>query len=363
LGGDLNWDYRYCWLRDAAFTVRGMLELGHSEEAHGFTQWLLHATRLTQPRLEVLYDVFGRRPPKERVLSNLAGHGGASPVRVGNGAVDQLQLDVYGEVIDAVWRIACAGTKLDSESCSVIIGFGRYVCSHWEEADEGIWEPRSGRELHTHSAVLCWAALDRLIDLQQRGDVPSKHRALFEEHRARIRRVVEQRGFNSELDSYTATFDGHTVDATLLLLAWYGFADATAARMRSTFRRIRRELSPRPGLLYRYDPRESNEGAFGICSFWVAEYLARGGGTRDEAQREFERTLAFANDVGLFGEEIDADTGCALGNFPQTFTHVGLINAALALEAIATDEHPRPPTDHNSVGRSLVYRDGQEARA
>lgn len=332
LGGPHNWDYRYCWLRDAAFTVRGMLELGHTEEAEAFAYWLLHATRLTQPRLEILYDVFGRRPPKERTLEHLSGYDSSLPVRVGNGADTQTQLDCYGEVVDAVWRVACRAKKIDRDTSNTIVMFGRYVCTHWDAADDGIWEPRSGPKRHTHSHVLCWVVLDRLLDLMNLGLMPDKHRALFEKTRARIGEVVEQRGYCEEIGSYTAAFDDRAVDATALLFGWYGFRDPSSARMKSTFERLQTELSPGPGLLYRYDPTESGEGAFGICSFWMAEHLARGGGSREEAERELDATVAYANDVGLFAEEIDARTGRALGNFPQTFTHVGLINAALSLD-------------------------------
>ena len=332
LGGPHNWDYRYCWLRDASFTVRGMIALGHPEEAEGFTSWLLHTTRLTQPKLMVLYDVFGRLPGKEKVLAHLAGYGASRPVRVGNGADTQLQLDVYGEVLDAVWRIACADIALDRDTKQTILALGKFVCEHWDAADDGIWEPRSGKKRHTHSHVLCWVALERLLDLQRRGVVPMKHHALFQKHHQRIREVVEARGYSKSSDSYTSAFDEEPVDATSLLLGWYGFEEPSSPRMKSTFARIRKELSPGPGLLYRYDPSESNEGAFGICSFWLAEHLARGGGTIEEATRELDATVGYANDVGLFAEEIDALTGRALGNFPQTFTHVGLINAALSLE-------------------------------
>jgi GH15 family glucan-1,4-alpha-glucosidase len=331
-GGADNWDYRFCWLRDASFTLRGMLELGHGDEAEAFVAWLLHATRLTQPRLNVLYDVFGRSAPAERALAHLRGYGGASPVRIGNAADVQLQLDSYGEVIDAVWRMARAGRALDGVTCDVIVGFGRYVCRHWREPDEGIWEPRSGRRSHTHSLVLCWTALDRLLDLQRTSTLPDKYATLFDEQRTAIRELVEREGFDEETMSYTSELGGKEVDATALLFPWYGYVSHDAPRMRGTYARIVRELSPGPGLIYRYAGEIDGGGAFGISSFWAAEHLARGGGTKEEARAAFESTLAYANDLGLFAEEIDPRTGAALGNFPQTFTHVGLINAALSLE-------------------------------
>jgi GH15 family glucan-1,4-alpha-glucosidase len=334
-GAEHNWDYRFCWLRDASFTVRGMIELGHVGEASTFVSWLLHTTRLTQPRLNVLYDVFGRKPPAERELAHLRGYGGARPVRIGNAADRQLQLDSYGEVVDAVFRVAAAGTQLDRDTQNVLLGFARYVCAHWKEPDEGIWEPRSGRKLHTHSLVLCWTALDRVIELQRRGSLPPKHAAMFEEHRAAIRELVERAGFDARLMSYTSEIGGRDVDATALLFPWYGFTRHDSPRMRGTLARILEELSPAPGLVYRYADERNGGGAFGISSFWLAEHLALGGGTLEQAMAAFESTLAYANDVGLFAEEIEPSTGGALGNFPQTFTHVGLINAALSIASRA----------------------------
>ena len=337
IGGKHNWDYRFCWLRDAAFSVRGMLALGHRDVAEAFTGWLLYATRLTQPKLMILYDVYGRRPPKESELG-LAGYAGSRPARVGNGAAAQLQLDCYGEVVDAVWHVACARGQIDHETASTVEGFARYVCEHWREPDSGIWEPRTAPKQHTHSLALCWVALDRLLDLQQRGLLRSRHRVQFSRERDAIRAEIEKRGYDEELQSYTSELGGTELDATLLLLGWYGYAAPGSPRMQATYHAISGKLSPAPGLLYRYRNPGDLEGAFVICSFWIAEHLARGGGSYAEARAAFERTLAYANDVGLFAEEIDPVTGAALGNFPQNFSHVGLINAALSLVECAQRE-------------------------
>jgi GH15 family glucan-1,4-alpha-glucosidase len=332
IGGDLNWDYRFCWLRDAALTVRAFVALGCISEAHAFVSWLLHTTRLTQPELRVLYDVYGKAPAAERILEELAGHQRSRPVRVGNAAAAQRQLDVYGEVIDAVTHFVRAGGTLDRDTERMLCAFGEYVCRHWEEPDEGIWEPRSGRAQNTHSRVLCWTALDRLLQLHADGHVRRVPVTKFQENRERIRRVIEARGWNTGIGSYVSQLDGSDVDATQLLLPWYGFEDASSQRMRGTYRRIRARLGAGGALLYRYRTAESpGEGAFGICSFWGAEYVALGGGTIEEARDLFERVCAHANDVGLLAEEIDPATGAALGNFPQAFTHVGLINAAVTL--------------------------------
>jgi GH15 family glucan-1,4-alpha-glucosidase len=342
-GGDLNWDYRFCWLRDAALTVRALLGLGFEEEAEAFVSWMLHTTRLGYPQLRVLYDVYGRHPGRERTLPHLAGHGGARPVRVGNGAEGQLQLDVYGEVIDAVAHLVRSGRTLDTETQGLLRGLGEYVCGNWQRPDEGIWEPRSGPVAHTHSRVLCWVALDRLLALHRCGHLARAPVDQFARHRAAIRREVEERAWNASLGSYVAVLDGTELDASLLLLAWYGFEEAGSARMRATWRRVRERLGARDGLLHRYRNAESpGEGAFGACGFWGAEVLALGAGTAGEAREAFERLCRFANDVGLFAEEIDPAHGEALGNFPQAFTHVGLVNAALSLERRLRGSEPLP---------------------
>lgn len=333
VGGDLNWDYRFCWLRDAALTVRAMFGLGFREEADAFVSWLLHSTRLTQPELRVLYDVYGNQPAPERTLDHLAGHRGSRPVRIGNGAANQLQLDVYGEVIEAVAHFVRSGGTLDRDTQKMLCAFGEYVCRNWQRPDEGIWEPRSGARHHTHSRVLCWAALDRLLGMHAKGHLRGAPADLFERNRAAIRREVLERGWNAQLGSYVARLDGDELDAGLLLIPWYGFEDASSERMKATVRRIRERLGARDGLLYRYLGSDSaGEGAFGVCGFWGAEALAMGAGTAGEAREVFERLCGFANDVGLFAEEIDPRTGDGVGNFPQAFTHVGLINAALSLQ-------------------------------
>ena len=334
IGGDGNWDYRFCWLRDAALTTRALFGLGCRDEALAFVSWVLHTTRLTRPELRPLYDVYGCRPRPERTLDHLTGYRQSRPVRVGNAATEHLQLDVYGEVVEAVSLLVRAGETLDRETRRMLRAFGEYVCAHWREPDEGIWEPRSGRSHNTHSRVLCWTALDRLLELNAAGQLPHVAVADLERHRFAIRREVEGRGWSDARGSYVAQLDGQDVDAALLLLAWYGFEDAGSGRMTSTYARIRERLGARGDLLYRYRIGEApHEGAFGICSFWGAEYLALGGGTTEEAQASFDRLLQYQNDVGLFAEEIDPETGEALGNFPQAFTHIGLINAALSLSA------------------------------
>jgi GH15 family glucan-1,4-alpha-glucosidase len=211
--------------------------------------------------------------------------------------------------------------------------FGQYACENWMRPDHGIWEPRGPPRHHTHSRVLCWTALDRLLELHRMGLLPRLPAAKFEHNRALIRRDVEENSWNAALGSYTQVQGGDTVDASLLLLGWYGFENPSDPRMQATFETIRERLEIAPGLLNRNEQsRVAGEGAFGICAFWAAEHLARGGGSLAQAEAWFESLLPYANDVGIFAEEIDAATGAPLGNVPQAFTHVGLVSAALAIE-------------------------------
>ncbi len=348
LGGVRNWDYRYCWLRDASFTLRALFTLGYDEEAQAFLDWMLHATRLTWPELQVLYDVYGKAKLPEHELPHLAGYAGSRPVRIGNDAHNQLQLDVYGEVIDGIARFADLQGRFDHDTSRLLDGLGRTVCKRWREPDEGIWEGRSGRFHHTHSKALCWVALDRLIKMHEAGHLTISV-DLFRAHRDAIRAEIETHGYNTRLGSYTRTLDGNEVDASLLTLPLYGYVAATHPRMRSTCARMHERLA-RGSLLYRYetdtdDGLPPGEGAFGICSFWGVECAARGGDIAGATQT-FEQLLSYANDVGLLAEEIDPETGRALGNFPQAFTHVGLINAALTLAA-CRDEFARTNPDQS----------------
>ncbi len=350
IGGKRNWDYRFCWLRDASFTLRALFALGYEEEAVAFLGWMLHATRLTWPELQVLYNVFGEARLPETELTHLDGYRGSRPVRVGNNAYGQLQLDVYGEVLDAVWRFARRGGTLDRDTVKLLDGLGHTVCKRWREPDEGIWEGRSGREQYTHSKVLCWVALDRLVQLHDSGQLQICVDT-FRLERDEIRNEIERRGYNEALGSYTRTFDGDTLDAALLTLPLYGYLDAQHPRMRATCARVHERLAHGP-LVYRYqdvdDGLPAGEGPFGICSFWAVECLASGG-QAGEAGVAFEQLLGYANDVGLFAEEIDAESGAALGNFPQAFTHVGLINAALTLGEERTE--PLPPSPAAAITR------------
>lgn len=345
LGGDLNWDYRFCWTRDASMTVRALHSLGYEEEVDAFVSWMLHATALTRPEMGVLYDVWGRLPAKEEVLDHWSGYKGSRPVRLRNGASEQLQLDSYGEVIDAIIQYVRAGGTLDGETGRMLSDFGAFVCRHWEHPDSGIWEPRGEPRHYTHSKVLSWVALDRLIELHDRFGLRRMPIDRFRMNRDLLCASIREHGWNEQLQSYTQTYGGATADASLLLLSWYGFEDARAHRMRSTAQAIVERLSPGPGLLYRYEQsRVDGEGAFLICSFWLAELLARGAGSLPSARALFDVAVRYASPLGLMSEEVEPQSGEALGNYPQAFSHIGLVGAALAFEERATEERERGRT-------------------
>jgi GH15 family glucan-1,4-alpha-glucosidase len=331
-GGARNWDYRYCWLRDASLTVHAFVATGCLDEAGAFLDWLLHATRRTHPRLRVLYDVHGRAEIPERELDHLEGWRGARPVRVGNAAHDQLQLDAYGQVVVAAGEFVRGGGRLDPVQARYIAALGPVVCRLWREPDAGIWEMRGQPRHFTHSKVLCWAALDCLVRLMEEGVLPGDP-GPFRAEGARIAAFIEDRCLDPGR-GYTAAAGTSATDASLLTLPQYGYVDARDPRFRRTFETIDHELSVGDALLLRYRPGldglGGDEAAFGICSFWAVEALARMG-RRDEAHRRMRVLLSQASDLGFYAEELEPGTGRALGNYPQAFSHVGLILAAEAL--------------------------------
>jgi GH15 family glucan-1,4-alpha-glucosidase len=330
LGGDLNWDYRFAWLRDAAFTVHTLFGLGYKDDAEAFVNWLLHATNLTRPRLQVSYDVFGERPASERELSHLRGHADSRPVRIGNAASEQSQLDIYGEVVEAVSHFF-GEEKPDREMQKMLRQCGEYVCQHWREPDNGIWEERDRLRHYTHSRLMCWVTLDRLIEMQEHGRIEGVALEKCKTQRDAIRREIEAHSWNEKLGAYTQACGSEVMDASVLLLAYHGFEQASSPRMQATYQRMRDVLVPRPGLMHRNEQsRGRREGAFALCSFWETDFLIRSGRV-EEAREIFESALSYVNDVDLFAELIDPESGDALGNFPQGFTHLGVINAALSL--------------------------------
>jgi GH15 family glucan-1,4-alpha-glucosidase len=333
IGGVRNWDYRYCWLRDSAFTVRALLLLGYRHEAHAFSEWLLHATRLTHPELRILYNVYGETKIPEHELHDLDGYRASLPVRVGNAAHKQFQLDVYGEVVGALSLYRKSGGHFDRDSRNLLRGIAHVIMKRWHEPDDGIWEVRSGRSQHVHSKVMAWVGLDLIIELAEKYD---RIRISTEKARATANAIhswVTDLGYNTDLGAFTRTPNTTDFDAALLVIPLVRFLPPQDPRLVSTVEAIQRHLAEGE-LVYRYrgdDGLPGREGAFLICSFWLVEALARMS-RRDEAHTLFQRLLEHRNDVGLLSEEIDPASGALLGNFPQGFSHIGLINAALTLE-------------------------------
>jgi GH15 family glucan-1,4-alpha-glucosidase len=332
-GGERNWDYRFCWIRDSSFTLDALMRLGCPGEAESFFWWLLHASQLTKPRLQVLYRLDGGAQAPEREL-DLDGYRGSRPVRVGNGAADQEQLDIYGDLMQTAWLYAQAGGPIDRETGRRLAGMADYICEIWSAPDSGIWEVRGEPQHFTHSKMMCWVALDRAVHLAESGFLPQKGIVRWRHQADLIHDFVERRCWSDPLGSYVRSADSTELDASLLLGALMGFPSANDPMMSRTIDAIRLELG-HGVLLYRYsgdDGLRGGEGAFLCCSFWLADALALAG-RLPEAVELMEQLIAFANDVGLYAEEIDVESGEFLGNFPQGLVHLALINAAISIAA------------------------------
>jgi GH15 family glucan-1,4-alpha-glucosidase len=331
IGGERNWDYRFCWVRDSAFTLGALLELGCPSEAEAFFWWLLHASQLTHPRLQVLYRLNGGERAPERTLE-LHGYRGSRPVRVGNDAAAQTQLDIYGDLLQTALVYTQAGGRLDRETGRRLAGNADLVCGIWREPDSGIWEVRREPGHFTHSKMMCWVALDRALRLAEAGHLPRDRESTWRRERQAIRDFIETRCWSDQLGSYTREAGSEELDASLLLGVLLGYDAGDPDRLSATVEAIRRELGRGP-LLSRYsggDGLRGGEGAFLCCSFWLADALARIG-RRDEAIALMDELVALANDVGLFAEEIDPLTREFLGNTPQGLVHLALITAAVSI--------------------------------
>jgi GH15 family glucan-1,4-alpha-glucosidase len=292
----------------------------------------MHASRLTQPRLQVLYRVDGSTHSAESELDHLEGYRGSRPVRVGNGAADQVQLDVYGGVLDSVWRFAEAKGSLGGATGKHVAAIADYVCAHWRDRDSGIWEVRGGPTHFTQSKALCWVALDRACALAERGIVPD-HSVRWRREADAIRAFIDEHGWDPGRKTYVRASDQRELDASLLTLSLLGYEDPRGERIAGLIESVRRELAEGP-LVYRYrgdDGVGGDEGAFVTCSFWLVDALARAR-RLEEAAELMDDVVAFANDVGLFAEEIDPQTNDFLGNFPQGLTHLALVAAAVSIE-------------------------------
>jgi GH15 family glucan-1,4-alpha-glucosidase len=337
IGGRRNWDYRFTWLRDASWTLDALIELGIDDEAHAFFWWLMHATRLTQPRLQILYRVDGSNRAKELEVPELLGYRGSAPVRIGNGAAHQVQLDVYGSILESIWLYAQHVGHLDGETGKEVAKIADYVSEHWRDRDSGIWEVRSEPTHFTQSKAICWVALDRACSLAERGLIPDRS-GRWRAEANEIQAFVEVECWSDEKHSYIRAPDLQEIDASLLTLAILSYDYPQSERVQATVEAVRRELQEGP-FVYRYrgeDGVEGEEGAFLTCSFWLVDALARQG-RLDEARSLMDELVATANDVGLFSEEIDPESREFLGNFPQGLTHLALINAAICIADVSSE--------------------------
>jgi GH15 family glucan-1,4-alpha-glucosidase len=330
IGGERNWDYRFSWLRDAFFTLDAFLALGCPAEAEAYLSWLLHASQLTHPRLRVLYALGGGTRTPERRL-DLAGYRRSRPVRAGNAAGDQRQLDVYGELLQTAWRYVDSGNRLDRDTARRLAAIADEACRLWAEPDSGIWEVRSEPLHFTQSKLMCWVALDRAASLAEAGHLPGEGIPRWRRARDAVGAFVERECWSEELRSYVRHPGSAELDASLLFGVLMEYRPADERRLDRTLDAIARELRHGP-LLDRYrgeDGLAGREGAFLACSFWLVEALARRD-RAEEAAELMEQLLALANDVGLYAEEIDVAGGEFLGNFPQGLVHLALVNAAVA---------------------------------
>ena len=363
LGGSRNWDYRYCWLRDATFTLLALTSAGFLEEARAWREWLLRAVAGSPEDVQTMYGVAGERRLDEYEISWLPGYDGAKPVRVGNAAVRQLQLDVFGEVIDAFYVARRAGLAQDSDSWTLEQALVLHLETIWREPDEGIWEVRGGAKHFTHSKVMAWVAFDRAVRSIEEFDLPGPL-----EHWRRIRSEIHdevcQRGFDPQQNSFVQSFGATDLDASLLLIPLVGFLPPDDDRVRGTVAAIERRLL-RKGFVLRYDTGAgtdglpAGEGAFLACSFWLADNYALLG-RHQEARALFERLLALRNDVGLLAEEYDPVEKRQLGNFPQAFSHLALINTAHNLGSGSGPAHQRSRRPDQPGGEKRNARGGRK---
>jgi GH15 family glucan-1,4-alpha-glucosidase len=331
IGGERNWDYRFCWVRDSAFMLEALLHLGCPREAEAFFWWLLHASQLTHPRLQVLYRLDGGERAPERMLA-LDGYRGSRPVRVGNAAAGQTQLDIYADLLQTALIYAQGGGRLDRETGRRLAGIADLVCRIWRWPDSGIWEVRSQPQQFTHSKMMCWVTLDRAVRLSDSGHVPSRHASTWRREMRAIHEFIETRCWSPRLGSYTRHAGGDDLDASLLLGVLLGYGGEDPGRLTATVNALWRDLGHGP-LLSRYsgdDGVHGAEGAFLCCSFWLADALARIGRTA-QATELMDQLIALANDVGLYAEEFDPHTNELLGNIPQGLVHLALINAAVSI--------------------------------
>lgn len=339
IGGVRNWDYRYCWVRDATFTLVSLMSAGYLDEARSWRQWLLRAVAGSPAQMQIMYGVRGERRLNEIELPWLAGYEGSRPVRIGNGAAGQFQLDVYGEVLGSMYRADRAGIKSSEADWRLLVALLEFLETKWEQPDHGIWEIRGKPQHFTQSKMMAWLAFDRAVKMVEEcgcGATDSVER--WRTVRDKIHAQVCERGYNAKVKAFTQYYGSDELDASVLMMAHIEFLPTSDERLRTTVEAIERELV-QDGFVLRYRPEKENvdglpgtEGVFLLCSFWLADCLHLIGRKQD-ARALFERLLALRNDVGLLSEEYDPLAKRMLGNFPQAFSHVALVNTARILSS------------------------------
>jgi GH15 family glucan-1,4-alpha-glucosidase len=337
-GGERNWDYRYTWIRDGSFSIYALLGLGHLEEAAQFGTWLRDRTAERAADgsgpLKIMYRVDGSSDLTEETLDHFEGWRGSRPVRIGNGAADQLQLDIYGEAMDAIALADAHETQMAHQGWLSVAGIIDWLCDHWDQPDEGIWETRGGRKDFTYGRFQSWVALDRAIKIAEHRGKPGDL-VRWTRERNNIYNQIMKRGFNPTVGAFTQHYDTEVLDSSLLMMPLMGFVSPRDPMWLSTLNAMDRQLVS-DSLVYRYNPSASpdglagEEGTFSLCTFWYVDALARAG-RLDDARLTFEKMHTYANHLGLYSEEIGS-TGEQLGNFPQAFSHLSLINAAINLD-------------------------------
>lgn len=335
IGGTRNWDYRYVWLRDATFVVDAFYQIGHPEEGRAFTKWVRDKAKVGVGPLQIAYTIKGGKDAPEIILEHLCGYEGSVPVRIGNAAFEQIQLDVYGEIINCIYLCGVHQDESALKLWKKIEHLIHWVCDHWSEPDYGIWEVRGVPKHFVHSKVMAWVALDRAIlksaELGMTDEVLTK----WKHNRDSIRSEVLSRGWNEELQSFVQAYDSKELDAANLRMSLVGFLPADHPKMKGTMNAVKKHLTEN-GLVFRYkntneDGVEGSEASFAICTFWLVQNLILVG-ELEEAESLLKNILAMGSETGLFSEEIDPKTGRLLGNFPQSFTHVGIINSIVLLD-------------------------------
>jgi GH15 family glucan-1,4-alpha-glucosidase len=352
IGGVRNWDYRFTWLRDATFTLYAFNVLGFTDEARAFTHWLRRLSFADGADLQIMYGIRGERDLTELELSHLQGYAGSAPVRIGNGAAQQKQMDVFGEVLDCFHLYRRQGCferyeePIDGPLWTIMHKLVEHVCAHWHEPDSGIWEVRGEDRHYVYSKAMCWVAVDRGIRAAKEHHLPADLDR-WTMIRDQIRMDILSRGYNTSIGAFTQSYDSTALDASNLLLPLVGFIPPDDPRMRSTVDRTIESLTDERGFVYRYlsdDGFDGGEGTFTMCTFWLVDNLAMQGRVT-EARSLFERLLTCAGRLGLFSEEVDGKENIALGNYPQAFTHIAMINSVLNLrkaEVRMAEQHTDP---------------------